>query len=236
MTAYKALMFDLDDTLYDFSGNWEQALVKTFGEHVLTAALDQPSVIAAFSHYSSLHSNLLYSGAITFDGYRFKRLASALADFGIALGEPEFQDFNTTFIDNNLQLIQRNGDTVRQMARWAEVYKLGIITNGPADLAGEKLKRLGLDRFLPEEHVVVSQRTGYAKPLPEIFRYGLDRLGVQSHEAVFIGDSWEYDVEGAMGAGIAAIWISQTGEAAGNPRHHRPLGIIRHIGEAEQYL
>ncbi|MDF2937255.1 MAG: family hydrolase [Paenibacillaceae bacterium] len=240
MAAYKALMFDLDDTLYDFSGNWELAIRKTFQEHRLTAALDQLSAVAAFNHYSSFHWSLVHRGAISFDEYRFKRLGSALADFGIALSEVEFSDFNTFFIENNLQLICPNEADIRQMAWWSERYRLGIITNGPADLAAEKIKRLGLDGFIPEEQIVVSERTGYFKPQAEIFRCGLNRLGVQSHEAVFIGDSWKDDVEGAMGAGVDAIWLAAKEELAetadNNPQNRRPLGIIRHFSEAEQYL
>lgn len=236
MAAYKALMFDLDDTLYDFSGNWEQALAKTFCENPLTGGLDQRSAVAAFNHYSTLHWTLVHTGAITFDEYRFKRLSSALADFEISLGREEFRDFNACFIENNLQLISPNDGLVRQMAGWAERYRLGIITNGPADLAGEKVKRLGLDGLIPEENIVVSERTGFAKPQLEIFRYGLDKLGVGSHEAIFIGDSWVDDVEGAIDAGMAAIWLAKAGETIGKTPNHRPLGIIRHIGEAEQYF
>ncbi len=236
MAAYKAILFDLDDTLYDFSGNWEQALRKTFREHPLTSELDQPSVVEAFNRYSALHWSLVHGGTITFDQYRFKRLASALADYGIELGDEAFGNFNASFIDNNLQLIRPEESAIRQLARWAEHCRLGIITNGPADLAEEKVKRLGFQALIPAEHIVVSEKAGFFKPQPEIFRYGLDKLGVQSHEAVFVGDSWEDDVVGAVNAGITAIWLDKKGKTVPNNPDCQPLGIIRHISEAGQYL
>lgn len=236
MKPFKALLFDLDDTLYDFSGNWERALQKTFGEHPLTGGLDQLAVIAAFNHYSTLHWSLVHTGAITFDEYRFKRLASALADFRISLGQEDFLHFNAVFIENNLTQIRRNDSLIRLMEDWAESYRLGIITNGPADLAGKKVKRLGLEELFPDECIVVSGRTGYAKPQEEIFHYGLNKLGVASHEAVFIGDSWEDDVTGAVKAGLAAIWLAKEEGAAAKSPDVEPLAVIHALAEAKRYI
>jgi HAD superfamily hydrolase (TIGR01549 family) len=86
---------------------------------------------------------------------------------------------------------------------------VAIVTNGPPDIQRLKISQTGLESAFSV--VVISGDLGIGKPDPRIFGHALEALGV-SHidpaEAVMVGDSWERDVEGALGAGLGAIWIS----------------------------
>jgi putative hydrolase of the HAD superfamily len=53
---------------------------------------------------------------------------------------------------------------------------------------------------------VYSCDVGYRKPHRRIFETALEQLGVQPHEAVFIGDSYHADIAGAERIGLRAIW------------------------------
>ena len=46
------------------------------------------------------------------------------------------------------------------------------------------------------------------KPEPAVFVGLLDGLGADPAESVMVGDSWERDVLGGLGAGMAAVWIA----------------------------
>jgi len=72
------------------------------------------------------------------------------------------------------------------------------------------IKRSGLERYL--DAVVISRDLGIRKPDPEIFRFTLKNLGMESHEAIHVGDSLEDDVQGAKNAGMKAIWIERATE------------------------
>jgi putative hydrolase of the HAD superfamily len=56
--------------------------------------------------------------------------------------------------------------------------------------------------------VFISASVGYRKPDSRIFDDCLSQLGVKRHQAVFVGDSLEYDVEGAKRAGIRSILLT----------------------------
>ena len=58
---------------------------------------------------------------------------------------------------------------------------------------------------------VTSEHAGSFKPEEAIFRYALERAGVEPNEAVHVGDSLEADVAGALGAGMRAVWLNATG-------------------------
>jgi putative hydrolase of the HAD superfamily len=84
---------------------------------------------------------------------------------------------------------------------------LGLLTNGPSDIQHLKLAATGLaDCF---DTVVVSGELGVGKPDPAVFREVLGRLGVEPEAAVMVGDSWERDIEGAVGVGMSAVWVTR---------------------------
>ncbi|HTS14590.1 MAG TPA: HAD family hydrolase, partial [Candidatus Sulfotelmatobacter sp.] len=88
--------------------------------------------------------------------------------------------------------------------------RLAVISNWVWDGA-RLLGELGLaDRF---EAIVISDRVGYGKPHPAIFRAALDAVGVPAERALHVGDSYRKDVLGASGVGMAAALLVREGEA-----------------------
>lgn len=85
--------------------------------------------------------------------------------------------------------------------------RIGCITN--RFFAGEPLRHdlrlLGLAPYL--EVVAASCEVGYLKPHPAIFNCALARAGCSASDAVMVGDSLHADFEGAMLAGLRAIWL-----------------------------
>jgi HAD superfamily hydrolase (TIGR01509 family) len=61
------------------------------------------------------------------------------------------------------------------------------------------------------DFVIDSGVVGVEKPDPKIFRLGLERAGVDAHEAVYIGDLYSVDVLGSRAAGLGAILLDPRG-------------------------
>jgi putative hydrolase of the HAD superfamily len=55
--------------------------------------------------------------------------------------------------------------------------------------------------------VVSSAHVGVRKPHPRIFEITLERCGVDAGDALFVGDTWVPDVEGARAAGLEAVHL-----------------------------
>jgi len=92
-------------------------------------------------------------------------------------------------------------------------YKLGVVTSGP-EYQRLKLRITGLFNFF--DVVVTREDVGAIKPEPKIFLYALERLGVEPHEAMMIGDSLSQDVYGAKNVGMTAVWINRNGDKGYN--------------------
>lgn len=89
--------------------------------------------------------------------------------------------------------------------------RLGVITNGPADIQREKVTLLGLPSLV--DAIVISGEAGVAKPAPAIFTLALDRLHGAASDAIYLGDAPEIDIAGARAAGIRAVWMNRTNAA-----------------------
>lgn len=84
--------------------------------------------------------------------------------------------------------------------------KLGIVSNTfvPGEVLDRHLAALGLLRFFPMR--VYSCDAGYRKPHGAIFAAAAERLGVAAERVVFVGDTYDADVTGAMRAGMVPVW------------------------------
>jgi putative hydrolase of the HAD superfamily len=81
---------------------------------------------------------------------------------------------------------------------------LAIISNSEGHLA-ELVAELGWgDDF---DVVIDSGRIGIDKPDPRIFAQACAALGVAASDLLHVGDSWEADVNGALGASASAVWF-----------------------------
>ena len=97
------------------------------------------------------------------------------------------------------------------MRSLADRFKLGILTNGMPPHQHRKLAASGVaDAF---DSVITSGGIGVGKPDSEAFDAVLKELGVSPHEALMVGDTFGRDVEGAVMAGIHAVWIDRTTDA-----------------------
>jgi putative hydrolase of the HAD superfamily len=100
-------------------------------------------------------------------------------------------------------------DAIETLELLKESYAMALVTNGAACLQREKLAASGLSDLF--EAVVVSADLGIAKPNASLFEHALRQLGVDGDHAVMVGDSIPKDIDGALAAGLGAVWINRTG-------------------------
>lgn len=83
---------------------------------------------------------------------------------------------------------------------------LALVTNSshPMWLRDRELEGFGLLHLLPHCRLSAAD-AGRLKPHPQIFRCALERLGVKPGEAVFVGDNPVPDIAGAQNAGMRAV-------------------------------
>jgi HAD superfamily hydrolase (TIGR01493 family) len=102
-----------------------------------------------------------------------------------------------------------------------------IVSNWDVSLRGI-LGELGLSGLVDD--VVVSAEAGAAKPRPDIFELALRRLRCAPARALFVGDSPETDVAGALAAGMHAVLLDRTGSAVDDLEVERVFTLESIVG------
>ena len=207
------IFFDLDDTLYDRSIPYEKAFEQFFGGKY---ADKLPQAFDAVIHRGYEVFTAAHTGKITMEAMHIYRHQTGLRDVGISITPDEALRFQALYAGQQRHITL--SDTMRQVldvckARFAHV---GVITNGGVGSQTGKLKSLGLERWVPEQLVFISDAIGVMKPAPEIFRMAQKAAG--GGPCLFVGDSCTQDVAGAAACGWQTIWMNRRGETPGPVR------------------
>jgi putative hydrolase of the HAD superfamily len=212
----RAVLFDLDDTLFDHRQCARLALSDLHRAHdafQTTPFAEFERLHAAF--LEELHQRVI-AGDLALDEARQQRFRKLFHAVGVTPDEDAVAHAATTYREGYRRLRQPVAgaapllDAVRQRAR------IGIVSNNLLDEQQDKLRHCALDQYI--DVLVVSEEAGVSKPDPEIFRIALDRLGCGADEAVMVGDSWAADIAGARAAGIRAVWFNPLGRPSPEPQ------------------
>lgn len=110
-----------------------------------------------------------------------------------------------TYAQAERAVLRPFADTVATLAALKPQLYLGIITNGPARLQREKLSDLGLLSWF--DLVLTDAEVGHPKPDSRIFERAEQLAGYSTGELLFVGDTWEADIEGANQRGWHSVYL-----------------------------
>jgi 2-haloalkanoic acid dehalogenase type II len=213
VSQLKAVLFDLDDTLFDHAHSSQVALQTLHAEHA--AHVD----FGAFAHEHAellehFHERFL-KGEYSLDEGRAARMTALFQHFDLPVNKDIALRVATTYRDvhqANRQLVAGAGDLLEKL--YCE-YSLAIVTNNSSAEQHAKLKHLGITGYF--KALAISEEVGATKPDARIYYAALDQLGCEPHEAVMVGDNLHVDVQGAHDAGIAAVWFNRFAKTSTDP-------------------
>lgn len=210
------LWFDLDDTLWDMSGNSVICLRELYDSRGLDRLFSSPEEWDRVYHEINLTLWEQYGRAeITRDYLRAERFARPLRLAGVADDEAaemsaEFDRLYLESLGSKTAMIDGARETLDYLA--SRGYRMGIVSNGFREVQYNKLKSSGIDGYF--DIVVLSDDAGYNKPDRRFFDYALDRAGSRANKNIVIGDNLTADIKGAVDAGLDAVWYRRRHDAA----------------------
>lgn len=199
----KVAIFDIDDTLFDFTGchaiaiqHVAEYVEKTFGipadelkegykAELKRQLLEYPEIV-------NCHSRTV----------RFLRIAERDSRLPIGVATELSDMYWHTLISN---AVPYSGLVELIDSLKAKGIKIGICTDMTVDWQIKKLVKLGLADKL--DFVVSSEEASVEKPGRKIFEVCLEKAGGCSpSEAIMFGDNYKKDIVGAVGIGMHAVW------------------------------
>lgn len=210
----KAILFDLDDTLIDWSGfhgDWASFEIQ-FLQRVYDYICAEICPLDDFAGFVEAFR----TG--TRDGWMNGRTTLIAPNMGkILVAAAEAAGVPTGVLDIRRSLEVYGWGAVPGTTLFPEVpemlerlraagLRFAIVTNAfqPMWVRDAEMLEHSLLEWFPECRLSAAD-VGYLKPHPAIFQKALDCLGVSADEAVFVGDNPVADIAGAQGAGMQAV-------------------------------
>lgn len=225
MRSYRALIFDLFDTLIDFRRD-RMPLIQVDGTEVRSTSrhvYDQFKAVCPGVPFEAFYAAFM-------DGYREAervrarelrevtsedRFRLVLSKLQVPFDEmpADFPEWLAEIHMAKLSEAMAFPPEHRPLLEWARTrYRLAVISNfDHTPTARRLLERNGIAEWF--EQVIVSAEEGVCKPHREIFLRTLSRMRLTPREALFIGDNLDIDIAGAKGVGMDVAWVNRGGEA-----------------------
>lgn len=193
--AYRAVLFDLDDTLYDRSAAFARW------------ADDYLRLTCGMADASERHEALARIATLDAGGYGSKKavLEEVCRLYPPAGGVAGAEEETASFYDQFFWQLALDAEAAQVLAALDGAgVPWGVVTNGQAR-QWRKLERMGLTGRTP--CLFVSDTFGCDKPDAAIFLAAAVCLCVPPSEVLFVGDHPVNDIAGARSAGMQTAWL-----------------------------
>lgn len=228
----KAVIFDLDDTLYDYKA-LERAAFECVGELVRERlGVSEEQYEEAFmrarqvtkeklGETAASHSRMLY----------FQKTLEYLDIRPLYLALEMYETYWGFFLDNMALY-----PGVRELleALHEKYIRVGVCTDLLAHIQHRKLRRLKMMDDV--DCLVTSEEAGVEKPASGIFNLCLEKLRLPAGEVCFVGDNLEKDVKGAIAAGLQAVWFHPAAEVSQGEKTPDGIDVVADYRELYQLL
>lgn len=219
MNNYDIILFDIDDTLFDFTKSEQAAFYNVFAQYDLLNDLER------FRQSYKEINKLLWKeleigeiGIVELGSERFRRL---FVEHELEIDAVVFNQDYLKYLEQQSHLVQGAEQVINAFSH----KRLATITNGYADVQTSRINNSPLKGKF--EHLIISELTGFQKPQAEIFDYAFNKLQITDKSTVLIvGDSLTSDIQGGNNFGIDTCWF--------NPNYQENLTSIKPTYEINQ--
>lgn len=195
----KAVVFDLDHTLYDRYGTIALAAHTVREKFAVAEGITDSEIASIWAEHDK-----------RFVHYGLEKLYTELARCGIFKQPyPSLDELIKLHYDTYTSFAAPYDFAIPTVNALRERgFKTGLITNGRSQVQRKKLEMLGMEHLFDE--VIVGGEFGLQKPHTEIFYEMAKRLSIKTEEMMYVGDNPINDVNASAAAGCVPVWVMTT--------------------------
>jgi len=221
------VFFDLDHTLWDFEKNSALAFETIFKMQDL--AINMVHFLAFYVPINRAYWERYRKDEINQKEMRFGRLKDAFDLLEFSIDDASIVILSEQYIHYLPKYNHLYEGTIEILEYLAPKYNLHIITNGFAEIQENKLNNSYIMHYF--KSITNSEMAGVKKPNSLIFEFALGLAKAKKENSIMIGDCIEADVQGALDAGLDAIFFNEN-----KVQVTENIKQVNHLLELKKYL
>ena len=199
---YEVIIFDADETLFDFKKSERDAFKNTMVEFAIE--YDENHHFKIYQDINTAIWKEFEDGLITQQKLKVERFKRLLEKLETKLDEIELAKSYTKHLSQSSLLYDFSIDLLENLHK---EHKLCLITNGLTDIQDNRIRKSLIAKYF--EDIVISEEAMVAKPDPRIFEHTLNNLKyTDKSKILMIGDSLTCDIQGGINFGIDTCWYN----------------------------
>ena len=197
---FKHILFDFDNTLYDYETANKKAIDEVFCK--LNENYNLNNIDDTYKKEKKKFQNYCYNAS---SHNKFIQLKKIFEKYNLDLNQLNFYyDLYIDVFKNNLKLYPDLLDFLNLCSR--NGIKMYILTNNICKEQIERLKNLDLLKYFSK--VYTSEEFGIEKPDIKLFYYIIQDINCNKNEIVKIGDNYKNDIEPLILNDIYSFWFN----------------------------
>jgi putative hydrolase of the HAD superfamily len=221
------VFFDLDHTLWDFDRNSQMAFDRIFKNRFPEIKIQD--FIAKYAPINQECWKLYQNDKITHLELRYNRLKFSFDALNIDISDENINQIANDYIEFLTDNNHLFDGAIEVLDYLRTKYRLHIITNGFANVQDKKINNALLSGYF--QTITNSELAGVKKPNSIIFDYAVNVAKASKQNSVMIGDCLDADVNGALNAGLDAIFFNDKKVTVPDN-----IKQINHLLELKKYL
>lgn len=199
---YDVILFDADETLFDFKKSEREAFKNTMLEFGIN--YNEAYHLKIYQDINTAIWIELEKGLITQEKLKIDRFSRLAKQLNIDFDPSDFSKCYMKHLANASFLYDGSMELIETLSKY---YRLSIVTNGLKDVQNKRIRKSPIAKYF--EDVVISEEINLSKPNPEIFNHALKNLEhTNKCSVLMIGDSLTSDIQGGINAGIDTCWYN----------------------------
>lgn len=199
---YEVIIFDADETLFDFKKSEKYAFENAMREFGME--YDETQHLPVYHGINKAIWREFDTGLISQEDLKVERFRRFSKELKLDFDEVAFAGTYARHLSGASYLYDNITELVESLH---EKYKLIIVTNGLSEVQENRIKKSVISGYF--EDIIVSEEVGLSKPDPRIFELALANIAYRDKSKVLIvGDSLITDIQGGINSGIDTCWYN----------------------------
>lgn len=221
------VLFDLDDTLFDFHKAEKIALTKTLVHFGIDPTEE---TLALYSTINAAHWKRLELGEISREEVKVGRYRELFETIGVECDPVKATAYYESMLAIGHYFMPGAPELLEELYR---KYRLYIVSNGTAKVQEGRIGSSEITKYM--DGIFISQILGANKPDKQFFDICFAEIpDFLLSETVIIGDSLSSDIKGGINAGITTVWFNPKGIE--NDSDIKPDYTIKELSEVPGLL